>query len=82
MMRPATGRLSSERCVVVLKRSMKIFKRASMIFLSVFLTACAGNSAKIRETVAGRAETEPGMYYGSFGPYSGLYELGGGGFWQ
>lgn len=47
-----------------------------MIFLSVFLTACAGNSAKIRETVAGRAETEPGMYYGSFEPYSGLYELG------
>lgn len=45
MMRPAMGRLSSERCVVVLNGTA-----VSMIFLLVFLAACAGNSADIRET--------------------------------
>lgn len=32
-----------------------------MIFLSVFLTACAGNSPDITETFAGRTETGPGV---------------------
>lgn len=39
-----------ERCAVVLK---------CMIFLSVFLAACTGNTADVMETFAGRAETGP-----------------------